>query len=883
MLSKLAISLVLVLILTLLTGPASAQIFHLSVAAGTDGAPLADGEFLVFEMPANVGSAANGINRNDVTVETPSDAWQNLVEFFEFGGTVELWEVVDNNLADDEVPSTEDTTTMVQKLIISEIMWGVDLSAPRKVGDVDVMPAGLQWIEIYNGSGETKGGAAGVKGALYLYFHENEKLNRLGTTIDLDGDDDGLADSPEDFTVLVVDQVSTVGKFGRQWDLKGSSGRIVPDTTRGVAASNMVSMYRKGAIKDGKYELITDGDDKGNIKDLKDGAESDAWEVSKGRANMSGRFIGSPGSVHVGVGGVMLYERLPNRLPATGVIINEIRNDTAAANVDWVELHNTGGTDVVLKKWRLDRVDPATKDTGNKMGYHQETIVEFPDEDYAMIPAGDYLLIVNQHPSDTVLAGGVNIADPDGLPKGARHRYFVADHKDATLDLPADGKFLLVLRNGNDRTNHEKIVDIAGNQLIADTGTEVSPLQGWEAPSGDNFDRSVISEDITSRALSWARKGSNPERFHKDDWEKVGAKGGIGYDHGVDLSIAPGTPGYANNVVKNKSADVVGGNIVISEIMFDTGENRRFVQWIEIYNASMREAVDLTDWELEIRNMNIGVAFFVNASFKFKTDTIILPNQILLLVSNRSGVTNVPRDRVYNLYQNHRAVLGLLNRQSVLLSSEGFYLRLTDTDGNVVDEAGNLMLDGPRRNKMWDLPETGGGMRYSIVRKGGSPIGTEPSAWVMAQADDTYYGHRSDVGTPGHRLGSPLPVSLSSFRPVRDKTTGQVVITWVTESELNNAGFNILRSNSRGGDFKVINPKLLAGHGTTSERHVYTYVDTTAKPNAVYYYRIEDVSFDGKRTTLRTTHLRGDVTPVGKLTTMWGGLKLLSEPGFTGF
>ncbi len=875
MLSKLAISLVLVLILACVVGPASAQMFHLRAATGADGAPLADGEFLVFEMSTDVGSAYNGIKRNDVTVETPGEDWHNLGEFFEFGGTVELWEVVDDDLLDDEVPSTEDTAKMVQKLIISEIMWGVDLSAPRKVGDVDVMPAGLQWVEIYNGSVETKGGAADAKGALYLYFHENEKLNRLGTTIDLDGDGNGVANGSEDFTVLVVDRISTVGKFGRQWDLKGSSGRIVPDTTRGIAASNMVSMYRKGAIKDGKYELITDGDDKGNIKDLRDGAESDAWEASKGRANMSGRFIGSPGSVHVGVGGVMLYDRLPDMLPATDVIINEIRNDTAVANVDWVELHNTGGTDVVLKEWRLDRVDSATKDTGNKMGYHQETIVEFPDEDYAVIPAGGYLLIVNQHPSDTVLAGGVNIADSNDLSKGARHRYFVADHKDATLDLPADGKFLLVLRSGNDRTNHEKIVDIAGNQLIADAGTEIAPLQGWEAPSGDDFDRSVISEDIASRALSWARKGSRDERFHKDDWEKVGAKGGIGYDHGVDLSIAPGTPGYANNVVKNKSADVVGGNIVISEIMFDTGENRKFVQWIELYNASMTEAVDLTDWELEIRNMNIGVEFFVNASFKFKTDTIILPNQLLLLVSNWSGVTNVPRDRVYNLYQNHRSALGLLNRRSVLLSSEGFYLRLTDTDDNVVDEAGNLMLDGPSRNKMWDLPETGGGMRYSIVRKGGSPIGTEPSAWAMAQADDTYYGHRSDVGTPGHRLGSPLPVSLSSFRPVRDKATGEVVITWVTESELNNAGFNILRSETRDGLFEKINLMgLIAGHGTTSERHVYTYIDTAAKPNVVYYYRIEDVSFDGKWTALRTTHLRGDVTAAGKLTTRWGDLKL---------
>ncbi len=121
----------------------------------------------------------------------------------------------------------------------------------------------------------------------------------------------------------------------------------------------------------------------------------------------------------------------------------------------------------------------------------------------------------------------------------------------------------------------------------------------------------------------------------------------------------------------------------------------------------------------------------------------------------------------------------------------------------VVDEAGNVMLDGPRRSVMWALPEMNGDMRYSLLRGFGTMAfdgtadmandGTMASSWITAQSVGSYSGHRDDVGSPGHREGSPLPVSLSSFRPVRDKATGQVVITWVPESELNNAGFNILR------------------------------------------------------------------------------------------
>ena len=75
----------------------------------------------------------------------------------------------------------------------------------------------------------------------------------------------------------------------------------------------------------------------------------------------------------------------------------------------------------------------------------------------------------------------------------------------------------------------------------------------------------------------------------------------------------------------------------------------------------------------------------------------------------------------------------------------------------------------------------------------------------------TWYGDEGDYGTPADRTGSVLPVSLSSFRPVLED--GNVVIRWTTESELDNAGFNILRSDSRNGEFKQVNSKLVQGCG----------------------------------------------------------------------
>ena len=117
----------------------------------------------------------------------------------------------------------------------------------------------------------------------------------------------------------------------------------------------------------------------------------------------------------------------------------------------------------------------------------------------------------------------------------------------------------------------------------------------------------------------------------------------------------------------------------------------------------------------------------------------------------------------------------------------------------------------------------------------------------------------------------PLPVTLSHFRA--EHTDAGVILKWITESEVDNAGFYIYRSQTRDGTFKVVNPTLIQGAGTTSERNEYTWTDTTAKPNGAYYYRIEDISHAGVRKQLATVRMRGLISASGKLATIWADLK----------
>ena len=362
--------------------------------------------------------------------------------------------------------------------------------------------------------------------------------------------------------------------------------------------------------------------------------------------------------------------------------------------------------------------------------------------------------------------------------------------------------------------------------------------------------------------------------------------------HNVELTTSGrgiATPGFINlsplpkPVIPPPSEDTtihIAGrrDIVISEIMYAFDTNR-LPQWIELHNTSL-QPVDLKGWAVKIENAPEDEAVLkTNLSFIFD-EMIVGAGQAVLLVTEQ-GRSSGFGDEIGDLRRNRVVILKqLLDIKAVrwmLLSNTAFKVTITPPSSSTPgDVAGNLEADPP-----WELPIAEGEKRSSIIRNyDRSHKGTTAEGWLLASEQtfqyahhDTYYGRRSDLGTPGYRAGNPLPVQLSRFSPTRDKTTGAVLITWTTESELDNAGFNLLRSEQRNGTFVVINPTLLPGAGTSAEKHTYDFTDTTAKPNLVYYYRIEDVSFAGTHRTLTTMRLKGHISATNKRTTLWSTLK----------
>ena len=353
------------------------------------------------------------------------------------------------------------------------------------------------------------------------------------------------------------------------------------------------------------------------------------------------------------------------------------------------------------------------------------------------------------------------------------------------------------------------------------------------------------------------------------------------------------------------------GQIYISEIMFAGGGT--LPQWIEISNGSKSEEVNLSGWTLTVENATADADVSVGSKAVFtipegtqidssgQSDT---PSTILVVTEQgRNNLTGAMADgQVVNLWTDQQLELfrlDIFKRRYSLLSDMAFKITLAPPELDVnamkrkaaTDVVGNLFSDDG--TAAWALPMSESGARSSIIRRhvqvSAGPAepkdGEMLESWVLASdtsfsqsvlhlSAHSYYGLPIDVGTPGFRAGGALPVELSHFRPERQKDTGAVVITWSTQSELNNAGFFIKRSQQRDGEFKVINATMIAGAGTTSEKQFYTYQDSTAQPNVVYYYQIEDVSLDGNHQTLtRGIRLKGHVSVAGKLTTLWGDLK----------
>lgn len=134
------------------------------------------------------------------------------------------------------------------------------------------------------------------------------------------------------------------------------------------------------------------------------------------------------------------------------------------------------------------------------------------------------------------------------------------------------------------------------------------------------------------------------------------------------------------------------------------------------------------------------------------------------------------------------------------------------------------------------------------------PASTSIPKLQARNADNSVYNTQTSSNWQSGSAGSTtnldyqedvsLPVELTNFTATPGNA--KVTLNWTTESEVENLGFNIYKSLYSNEQFTIINDQLIPGHGNTSSRHEYQYIDRNVINGIEYWYQLEDVSHAGE-------------------------------------
>jgi hypothetical protein len=89
-------------------------------------------------------------------------------------------------------------------------------------------------------------------------------------------------------------------------------------------------------------------------------------------------------------------------------------------------------------------------------------------------------------------------------------------------------------------------------------------------------------------------------------------------------------------------------------------------------------------------------------------------------------------------------------------------------------------------------------------------------------------------------------ITLNTF--IANPKAGKVILQWSTASEIDNAGFNLYRSESKDGDYIKINDIIIPAQGSSTKGESYEFVDNDVKNRKTYYYKLEDIDLNGTST-----------------------------------
>lgn len=184
-----------------------------------------------------------------------------------------------------------------------------------------------------------------------------------------------------------------------------------------------------------------------------------------------------------------------------------------------------------------------------------------------------------------------------------------------------------------------------------------------------------------------------------------------------------------------------------------------------------------------------------------------------------------------------------------------------DMEVDIDDAKGKILL-----GLMRDEPLSGSGVLVFIVFDVDSDDPSEHSALTFQQA------HINGGALTTRVLSGEvsLPVTLSNFVAVTSLSGDEVVLKWRVESETDNIGFAIYRSEQKDGPYTKVG--YVNSKGDTLFPRQYRFIDDTTERGKIYFYMLESISITGE--TERSDPVKFDWSMKYQTITTWGKLKL---------
>jgi len=203
---------------------------------------------------------------------------------------------------------------------------------------------------------------------------------------------------------------------------------------------------------------------------------------------------------------------------------------------------------------------------------------------------------------------------------------------------------------------------------------------------------------------------------------------------------------------------------------------------------------------------------------------------------------------------------GIASDASANLYITGTYSSEANFGSTVLDPSGSMSLYAAKLdsegNWLWAVPASSGKGESIIANNAGTcyltgsftQYSTFGSTTLESASYESFWGtvHSQDIfiAKLGSEEDDTLPVELSSFTAI-NTSSGQVMLSWETESETDVLGYHVFRSQDDPDFATAIQISDLIAGTNTAFTHTYSYYDTDLYDAGQYNYWLQSSDYDG--------------------------------------